>query len=185
MSTKSAVAEQDQLTRGGHVSGQQAAPAAFDREGFLRRSLTLTSKADRANLIHSLTERISQRMNNAASIQPTARVVSSTHHVIPVNKQVMSPEGEKYGFGAKFKQSSNQYFDMSASYPNPMNVENQKFIDSLSTKLLKETTTVSTQNPAAENQQHQKAQLNAEIQNGTFLLKKTNGIHHDKSAPKL
>ena len=177
MSTKSAVAEQDQLTRG--PVGQQA-PASFDREGFLRRSLTLTSKADRANLIHSLTERISQRMNNAA-VQPTARVVS-THHVIPVNKQVMSPEGEKYGFGAKFKQSSNQYFDMSASYPNPMNVENQKFIDSLSTKLLKET--ASTQN-RTEDQHHQKAQLNTEIQNGTFLLKKTNGIHHDKSAPKL
>lgn len=85
MSTKSTVAEQDQQTRiptSMPPTGHQPAPPAFDREGFLRRSLTLTSKADRANLIHSLTERISQRMNNAAG-QPTARVVS-THHVIPV-----------------------------------------------------------------------------------------------------
>ena len=104
----------------------------------------------------------------------------------------MSPEGEKYGFGAKFKQSSSQYFDMSASYPNPMKVENQKFIDSLSTKLLKETNPAAASNvlnnPAENNQLHShnpKTQLNAEIQNGTFHLKKTNGIHHDKSAPKL
>ena len=92
MSTKSTVPEHVQLTRiptAGQLppppAGQQLPPPSFDREGFLRRSLTLTSKADRANLIHSLTERISQRMNNAAAVQPpTARVVS-THHVIPVN----------------------------------------------------------------------------------------------------
>ena len=107
----------------------------------------------------------------------------------------MSPEGEKYGFGAKFKQSSCQYFDMSASYPNPIKMENQKFLDSLSTKLMKETNPAAASNvlnhPAENNQLHQanhnnpKTQLNAEIQNGTFHLKKTNGIHHDKSAPKL
>ena len=91
MSTKSTVPEHVQLTRiptAGQLppppAGQQLPPPSFDREGFLRRSLTLTSKADRANLIHSLTERISQRMNNAAVQPPTARVVS-THHVIPVN----------------------------------------------------------------------------------------------------
>ena len=88
MSTKSTVPEQVQLTRIPTCTGQQPPPMqqqpSFDREGFLRRSLTLTSKADRANLIHSLTERISQRMNNAAVQPPTARVVS-THHVIPVN----------------------------------------------------------------------------------------------------
>lgn len=209
MSTKSTVPEHVQLTRiptAGQLppppAGQQLPPPSFDREGFLRRSLTLTSKADRANLIHSLTERISQRMNNAAVQPPTARVVS-THHVIPVNKQVMSPEGEKYGFGVKFKESSNQYYDMSQSYPNPMNamnVENQKFIDSLRTNLLKQETnpntntkvTTSSLNPA-ENQLHSQLQgqnpsrnqLNNEIQNGTFHLKKTNGIHHDQSAPKL
>jgi len=209
LSTKSTVPEHVQLTRiptAGQLppppAGQQLPPPSFDREGFLRRSLTLTSKADRANLIHSLTERISQRMNNAAVQPPTARVVS-THHVIPVNKQVMSPEGEKYGFGVKFKESSNQYYDMSQSYPNPMNamnVENQKFIDSLRTNLLKQetnpntntTVTTSSLNPA-ENQLHSQLQgqnpsrnqLNNEIQNGTFHLKKTNGIHHDQSAPKL
>ena len=92
LSTKSTVPEHVQLTRiptAGQLppqpAGQQLPPPSFDREGFLRRSLTLTSKADRANLIHSLTERISQRMNNSAAVQPpTARVVS-THHVIPVN----------------------------------------------------------------------------------------------------
>ena len=91
LSTKSTVPEHVQLTRiptAGQLppqpAGQQLPPPSFDREGFLRRSLTLTSKADRANLIHSLTERISQRMNNSAAVQPpTARVVS-THHVIPV-----------------------------------------------------------------------------------------------------
>ena len=127
--------------------------------------------------------------------QPTARVVS-THHVIPVNKQVMSPEGEKYGFGAKFKQSSCQYFDMSASYPNPIKVENQKFIDSLSTKLMKETNNAAAPNvlnhqSAENNHMHPanhnnpKTLLNSEIQNGTFHLKKTNGIYQDKSTPKL
>ena len=68
MSTKSVTPEPDQLTP--LPSGQQQSqPPPFDREGFLRRSLTLTSKADRANLIHSLTERISQRMNNNAAAQ--------------------------------------------------------------------------------------------------------------------
>lgn len=115
-------------------SGQQT----FDREQFLRKSLTLTSKADRANLINTLTERISQRMQQ--------QQLSNNVTVIPVNgsengKQtasVPSPEGEKYGFGAKFKQSSKQYFDMSASYPNNsmMTLENQKFIDNLSSKLM-------------------------------------------------
>ena len=57
----------------------------------------------------------------------------------------MSPEGEKYGFGVKFKESSNQYYDMSASYPNGgMNVENQRFIDSLRTNLLKQDTNPNT-----------------------------------------
>ena len=113
----------------------------------------------------------------------------------------MSPEGEKYGFGVKFKESSNQYYDMSASYPNGgMNVENQRFIDSLRTNLLKQdtnpntTVTTSSLNQSAENQLQQNSQLlqnpsrnllNNEIQNGTFHLKKTNGIHHDQSAPKL
>lgn len=206
LSTKSTVPEQVQLTRIPTCTGQQPPPMqqqpSFDREGFLRRSLTLTSKADRANLIHSLTERISQRMNNAAVQPPTARVVS-THHVIPVNKQVMSPEGEKYGFGVKFKESSNQYYDMSASYPNGgMNVENQRFIDSLRTNLLKQdtnpntnnTVTTSSLNPATNQPQNSSQNqlqnpsrnlLNNEIQNGTFHLKKTNGIHHDQSAPKL
>ena len=108
----------------------------------------------------------------------------------------MSPEGEKYGFGVKFKESSNQYYDMSASYPNGgMNVENQRFIDSLRTNLLKQdtnpntTVTTSSLNQSAENQLQlqnpSRNQLNNEIQNGTFHLKKTNGIHHDQSAPKL
>ena len=116
----------------------------------------------------------------------------------------MSPEGEKYGFGVKFKESSNQYYDMSASYPNGgMNVENQRFIDSLRTNLLKQDTNPNTNNTvttskslnqSAENQLQQNSQLlqnpsrnllNNEIQNGTFHLKKTNGIHHDQSAPKL
>ena len=76
LSTKSTVPEHVQLTRiptAGQLppppAGQQLPPPSFDREGFLRRSLTLTSKADRANLIHSLTERISQRMNNNAAAQ--------------------------------------------------------------------------------------------------------------------
>ena len=116
----------------------------------------------------------------------------------------MSPEGEKYGFGVKFKESSNQYYDMSASYPNGgMNVENQRFIDSLRTNLLKQDTNPNTNNTvttskslnqSAENRLSQNSQLlqnpsrnllNNEIQNGTFHLKKTNGIHHDQSAPKL
>ena len=37
---------------------------------------------------------------------------------------------------------------------------------------------------SAENQL-QNPRRNNEIQNGTFHLKKTNGIHHDQSAPKL
>ena len=111
----------------------------FDRDQFLRRSLTLTSRSDRANLINSLTERISQR----------AKI--STHHVIPVNgaagapvnkpnknnNKQPSPEAEIYGFGAKFKEARQQYFDMSASYPaSSMSAENQKFLDNLSSKLL-------------------------------------------------
>ena len=132
---------------------QISASPNFDRDQFLRRSLTLTSRSDRANLINSLTERISQRMtqhNGGAKI--------STHHVIPVNgaagpsapammtqgrpnknnNKEPSPEAEIYGFGNKFKEARQQYFDMSASYPNSssINTENQKFLDSLSSKLL-------------------------------------------------
>ena len=141
-------------------------PQLMDREQFLRRSLTLTSRADRHNLINSLTERITQRMQQNGGYSKV-----STHHVIPVNggppqqptttkpnhqnpnnqnkqlnnkEKVMSPEGEIYGFGAKFKENSQQYFDMSASYPSGgggnsrriEEVENQKFLDALSSKLL-------------------------------------------------
>ena len=132
----------------------------------------------------------------AAATAPTGSGsrISSTHHVISVksapppaagrpapaacnrkdnNKQLTtSPEGEKYGFGAKFKECSKQYFDMSASYPNSVSMENQKFIDSLSSKLM-----ATTDDP--------KAGLNAEIQSGVFNLKKTNGIVNDKSAPRF
>ena len=156
----------------------------------------MTSKADRANLIHSLTEKISQRMQQngggGASGQPaTGSSRISTHHVISVKQTApspashhkkkpmqtsSSPEGEKYGFGVKFKESSKNYFDMSASYPNSMmSTENQKFLDTLSSRLIGNTTNG---NP--------KAELNAEIQaSGTFNLKKTNGIVNDKSAPRF
>lgn len=113
---------------------------SFDREQFLRKSLTLTSKADRANLINTLTERISQRMQQQQ--QQNVTVIPVNGSGVSGSKQtaaVASPEGEKYGFGAKFKQSSKQYFDMSASYPNNsqvMTLENQKFIDNLSSKLM-------------------------------------------------
>lgn len=117
LSTKSAV-----------ESSAETPKQNFDRDQFLRRSLTLTSKTDRANLIHTLTERISQRMqqNNHVTVIPVKSGAGAT-----------SPEGEKYGFGAKFKHSSKAYFDMSASYPNAgsMTNENKKFIDNLSSKL--------------------------------------------------
>lgn len=165
------------------TSGQST---PFDRDQFLRRSLTLTSKADRANLIHSLTERISQRMQQQQSQSPPVNPAAvsgsriSTHHVIPVNKQLNSPEGEKYGFGAKFKQSSSQYFDMSASYPNPsMNAENQKFMENLSSQLL-DSNTAAPPAGAQPNQPQQqsinRAQLNSDINRGAFILRKTNGL---------
>ena len=86
----------------------------------------------------------------------------STHHVIPVNgatapagqvsvqnnNKQPSPEAEIYGFGAKFKEARQQYFDMSASYPSSMSAENQKFLDTLSSKLLnKDHVTVTTEKP--------------------------------------
>ena len=124
---------------------------------------------------------------------------------------VMSPEGEIYGFGAKFKENSQQYFDMSASYPSGVggdsvssgrstmkmedNVENQKFLDALSTKLLGKTSGIPKSNGSPSrnagesmmlsNNIGSKADLNAEIQNGTFQLRKTNGIQNDCSAPKF
>ena len=148
------------------VQPQISASPNFDRDQFLRRSLTLTSRSDRANLINSLTERISQRMtqhNGGAKI--------STHHVIPVNgaagasapammpgrpnknnNKEPSPEAEIYGFGNKFKEARQQYFDMSASYPNntsSINTENQKFLDSLSSKLLNVNNATNATMPAA------------------------------------
>ena len=218
-------------------------PPPMDRESFLRRSLTLTSRADRVNLINSLTERISQRMQQNGGYSKV-----STHHVIPVNgggpvaastpqqppsgppaphiqqhhhhhnnghvngnnqskqlnnrDKIMSPEGEIYGFGAKFKETSQQYFDMSASYPNSNSngggasgarkieeVENQKFIDALSSKLLGKPVKNPGNNPAAgsggKSTESNKAQLNAEIQRGSFQLRKTNGIQNDRSAPRF
>ena len=149
------------LRRSTSMSTNGATPAPpishFDRDQFLRRSLTLTSRSDRANLINSLTERISQRMNHQGTNGSNAKI--STHHVIPVNGAALaasavgapaksppvvnqnnnkqpSPEGEIYGFGAKFKETRQQYFDMSASYPSSMSAENQKFLDNLSSKLL-------------------------------------------------
>ena len=117
----------------------------------------------------------------------------------------MSPEGEIYGFGAKFKEDSQQYFDMSASYPSGVggdssrmkmeDVENQKFLDALSTKLLGKTSGIPKSNGSPSrnagesmmlsNNIGSKADLNAEIQNGTFQLRKTNGIQNDCSAPKF
>ena len=219
-------------------------PPPMDRESFLRRSLTLTSRADRVNLINSLTERISQRMQQNGGYSKV-----STHHVIPVNgggpapapqqptsgpaapahhqphphhnghvngnnqnkqlnnrDKIMSPEGEIYGFGAKFKENSQQYFDMSASYPNTSNsnggvgggtnsarkmeaVENQKFIDALSSKLLgKPVNNPGNTNPgtgSGKSTEANKASLNAEIQRGSFQLRKTNGIQNDRSAPRF
>ena len=216
-------------------------PPPMDRESFLRRSLTLTSRADRVNLINSLTERISQRMQQNGGYSKV-----STHHVIPVNgggpvtasapqqppsgppaphqqhphhhnnghvngnnqnkqlnnrDKIMSPEGEIYGFGAKFKETSQQYFDMSASYPNSNSngggaggsrkieeVENQKFIDALSSKLLGKPVKNPGNNPAGsggKSTESNKAQLNAEIQRGSFQLRKTNGIQNDRSAPRF
>ena len=114
---------------------------------------------------------------------------------------VMSPEGEIYGFGAKFKENSQQYFDMSASYPSGVggdsrmkieDVENQKFLDALSTKLLgksaatpKSNGSLSSESSNMSNNIGSKAELNAEIQNGTFQLRKTNGIQNDCSAPRF
>lgn len=168
----------------------QMTSSFMDRDQFLRRSLTLTSRADRVNLINSLTERISQRMSQQQ--QQNNKLVISVNGAIPatsaevtVNKQlksaasqqpaksVASPEGEIYGFGMQFRESSKQYFDMSASYPTSEAVENQKFLDALSSKLLGK--------PAVESQ----SKLNAEIQSGSFNLRKTNGIVNDKSAPRF
>ena len=113
----------------------------------------------------------------------------------------MSPEGEIYGFGAKFKEDSQQYFDMSASYPSGVggdssrmkmeDVENQKFLDALSTKLLgsKSSVVIPKSNGSGSgelsNNIGSKAELNAEIQIGTFQLRKTNGIQNDRSAPRF
>ncbi len=160
MSTKSAVDQQMMPPPPpANMGGQQLTQPRqlFDRETFLRRSLTLTSKADRANLINTLTERISQRMQNQNNVTVIPVGGGSNSVAAPSNGNAISPEGEKYGFGVKFKQSSNQYFDMSASYPAPqgsapgpkrMTVENQKFIDNLSSKLL-----------SSPNEQSHKAEL--------------------------
>lgn len=168
----------------------QMSSSFMDRDQFLRRSLTLTSRADRVNLINSLTERISQRMSQQ---QQNNKLVIAVNGAIPsastapeVNKQLRSadvkvskqpksaasPEGEIYGFGMQFRESSKQYFDMSASYPTSETVENQKFLDALSSKLLGKPI-------------ESKSRLNAEIQSGSFNLRKTNGIVNDKSAPRF
>lgn len=214
----------------------------FDRDQLVRRSLTLTSRADRANLINTLTERISQRMQQAngggvaktttstfnPDPQPHYNKVG-THHVIPVsgppNKQQhaatkMSPEGEIYGFGVKFKETSRQYFTngsssssaaipsvMSASYPSACGpsdaqeaIQNQMFLDALSTKLMGKSSNISSstaskvpKSPAVKVNGNgnsspapaSKSKLNAEIESGAFSLRKTNGIVRDRSAPRL
>jgi hypothetical protein len=202
----------------------------LDRDQFLRRSLTLTSRADRANLISTLTERISQRMqNNAPTTISSSYNKIGTHHVIPVNGpppapvnavnkppppsqpvshdnnkhlvnnkfgKTISPEGDIYGFGVKFKENSKHYFDMSASYPSSQHeeaMENQKFLDALSTKLLGTSvntppTTSSSASKSIAPQQPQppaKSRLNSEIESGSFNLRKTKGIVNDRSAPKF
>ncbi len=223
----------------------------IDRDSLLRRSLTLTSRTDRASLISSLTERISQRMQaNKASFNPASAATSNsgppslqnnhqnsvadrynkvgTRHVITVNgpaksgssgingnanvngnsngnnKKAGSPEGEIYGFGNKFKETTKHYFDMSASYPNTESVENQRFLDALSTKLIGKpvnavTPTVPPAAPAPpppssnltangnpiKDPAMAKSKLNAEITSGSFNLRKTNGIANDRSAPKF
>lgn len=63
-----------------------------------------------ATLHENITTRIPQ--SGSRIPQPASGVGrTGTHHVIPVRGEKLSPEGEIYGFGMRFKESSRQYFD--------------------------------------------------------------------------
>lgn len=252
------MSQRDSSTAGGspmHGSSGSRQQSLFERDPHLRRSLTITSQAERANVL--------QRINggsptkNSVSFAPTVATCPdgsaykriSTHHVIPVSggaavtqlppvssssqqKDKLSPEGEIYGFGKKFKENSRHYFNgepsnipsssnlMGFSYPTtgaPMSqeaIQNQMFLDSLSAKLTGSVQQGSRLNSAQQQQQQQlgpavnsissssqqhhqpqmtseanfgsspKSQLNAQIENGAFQLKKTSTVN-DRSAPRI
>ena len=158
----------------------------FERDPHLRRSLTITNQVERANVLsrlqmgkNSVTFAPTATVHNTDNAEEAYKRVS-THHVIPVSstgakianvppvphavahksENKLSPEGEIYGFGRKFRENSRHYFNgepsnipsMSFSYPNsnanppqqqaaqalPMSqeaIQNQRFLDSLSAKL--------------------------------------------------
>ena len=138
-----------------------------------------------------------------------------TRHLIPVQgeagDQQSSPEAEIYGFGQRFKENRRHYFtnngpslSSSTSSFNGKSVteQNQKFLDNLSAKLTGKTVPTSSsshqlssaanlgiqsQIPRSPsfNNGNSKTRLNAEIEKGSFNLRKTNGITNDRSAPSF
>ncbi|XP_059089814.1 GATA zinc finger domain-containing protein 7-like [Tigriopus californicus] len=205
------------LRRSTSMSANVPPPCStFDRDQSARRSLTLATQgsnqpkgvtfAPNPPTLHS--------DNNHRGYNENLYKKISTHHVIPVSSDKPSPEGEIYGFGARFKENTRHYFgvnprskgpiSMSISYPGgdeapkTDEVQNQMFLNSLSAKLVG---SVQGQRIALGNNSRiplvqptpqiscstgeaSKSKLHREIQTGAFNLRKTPNIN-DRSAPKL
>ncbi len=193
-----------------------ASPASFGgRDQFARRSLTMSSSTKGVSFAPTATV-----MNEDGSGSLYKKV--STHHVIPVSggqkqaarvrptqhEEKMSPEGEIYGFGVKFKENTRQYFTLQQQYPTATAmmsqeaVQNQIFLDQLSAKLTGSLNGPSSitaasvpssgpsslppmipQTTAAANSAS-KSRRSAEIESAAQNLRRTTSVN-DRSAPKL
>lgn len=205
------------LRRSTSMSANAPPPCStFDRDQSARRSLSLATQgsnipkgvtfAPNPPTLHSDNHRGGYNENLYKKV--------STHHVIPISSDKPSPEGEIYGFGAKFKENTRHYFgvnprskgpiSMSISYPGGEGApkadeaQNQIFLNSLSAKLVG---SVQGQRiPPSNNSripvvqpshltsnptnEGSKSKLHQEIQTGAFNLRKTPNVN-DRSAPKI
>lgn len=138
----------------------------------------------------------------------------STHHVIPVSggggaaggtafasgSKKLSPDGEIYGFGMRFRENTRHYFGNPhysgagpSSLPTVLSeeaVQNQLFLDQLSAKLtgspsgaMPVTSALPPPVPTPINTIN-KSKRDAEIENAALRLKRTPSVN-DRSAPKL
>ena len=146
--------------------------------GILRRSSSM-SNGGSGNFDPSNANRRSLTFGqNKVTFAPNAKVQDgsynrvSTHHVIPVGvSEKPSPEAEIYGFGAKFRENSRQYFSNGNSDVRVQaeSDDNQRFVDSLSKRMNAAGST------ATDQHQQQKSRLKAELERSAANLKKTNG----------